>query len=70
MIKYLERVGIAVSVLLNVVSGGASNQTFSARNWQWKKQGRWNIVWLIDLLLGKGHCVQCWVYWQIRKDKW
>lgn len=67
MIKYLERVGIAVSVLLNVVSGGASNQTFSARNWQWKKEGRWNIVWLIDLLLGKGHCVQCWVWWKTRK---
>lgn len=67
MIKYLERVGIAVSVLLNVVSGGASNQTFSARNWQWKKEGRWNIVWLIDLVLGKGHCVQCWVWWKTRK---
>ena len=67
MIKYLERVGIAVSVLLNVVTGGASNQTFSARNWQWKKEGRWNIVWAIDLVLGKGHCVQCWVWWKTRK---
>ena len=32
LFKYFERVGIALSVLLNVVLGGYSNQTFSARN--------------------------------------
>lgn len=65
--KYLYRVCLALSVLLNVVMGGASNQTFSARNWQWKKEGRWNIVWMIDRILGKGHCVECWVWWKTRR---
>ena len=50
--QYINRVGVALSVLFNVLTGGASNQTFSARNWDWKKQGRWNIVWLIDAVLG------------------
>lgn len=70
MFKYIERVGIALSVLFNVLTGGASNQTFSARNWDWKKRKLPNMVFVIDLLLGKGHCLECWVYWQVRKDKW
>ena len=65
--KYLTRVGIALSILINVILGGASNQTFSARNWQWKKDKRFNLVWLIDLALGEDHCAGCWVNWQIRK---
>ena len=64
---YLKRVLTALSVLLNVLLGGSNNQTFSARNWQWKKEGKPNIVWLIDLFLGKGHCTECWVYWKVRK---
>ena len=68
--KYITRVGVAMSVLFNVLTGGASNQTFSARNWQWKKNGKFNLVWLIDILLGKGHCVECWVYWKVRDGKW
>ena len=67
MTQYLLRVGIALSILLNVILGGYSNQTFSARNWDWKKRGRPNMVWLIDKILGKDHCVYCWVYWKVRK---
>lgn len=67
LIKYIERVGIALSVLLNVLTGGASNQTFSARNWDWKKRKLPNMVFVIDLLLGKGHCLECWVWWKTRK---
>ena len=48
VIKYISRVGIAVSVLFNVIVGGPSNQTFSARNWGWKRRKRPNLVWLID----------------------
>ena len=48
MAKYFLRVGIAISVLLNVILGGYSNQTFSARNYDWKKRGRPNLVFLID----------------------
>ena len=69
-IKYLTRVGVATSVLLNVLIGGASNQTFSARNFQWKREGKFNIVWLIDYLLGKDHCSICWAYWKVRERKW
>ena len=70
LIKYLTRVGLAMSVLLNVLIGGASNQTFSARNFQWKREGKFNIVWLIDYLLGKNHCSICWAYWKVREKKW
>jgi len=69
-LKYLNRVGVAMSVLFNVLTGGASNQTFSARNWQWKKDKKYNLVWLIDLVIGKGHCAECWVYWKVREGKW
>ena len=70
MKRYVARVGVALSVLLNVVLGGASNQTFSARNWQRKKDNRTNMVWVIDKLIGKGHCTECWVYWKVREGKW
>ncbi len=67
---YVVRVSVALSVLLNVALGGASNQTFSARNWQRKKDNRINMVWVIDKLLGNGHCAECWLYWKLRKGKW
>jgi hypothetical protein len=64
---YWFRVITAISVLINVVLGGSNNQTFSARNWQWKRDRRFNIVWLIDVVLGRGHCSECWVYWKTRR---
>lgn len=64
---YLKRVLIALSVLLNVVLGGDNNQTFSARNYHWHKNGKPNLVPVIDMLLGKNHCMFCWVYWKARK---
>ncbi len=66
---YIKRVLTAFSVLTNVLLGGSNNQTLSARNWQWKKEGRLNIVWFIDLFIGQGHCLECWVYWKVRR-KW
>ena len=69
MALYIKRVLIAFSVLVNVILGGMNNQTFSARNWQWKRERKPNLVWLIDLVVGKGHCSECWVYWKTRK-KW
>jgi len=59
---YLFRVLTAMSVLLNVILGGANNQTFSARNYEWKKKGKLNIV-------GREHCLESWVYWKTRR-KW
>lgn len=65
--QYLKRVLIGLSVLLNVILGGDNNQTFSARNYEWKRRRLPNAVYLIDLLLGKEHCLSCWVYWKVRK---
>lgn len=70
VVKYIVRVGIALSVLLNVILGGPSNQTFSARNWGWKRNKKPNIVWLIDkfFFLEDHHCMTSWVYWRLRKN--
>lgn len=73
MLEYLKRVGIALSVLFNVLLGGYSNQSFSARNYDWKKQGKRNLVWLIDFIAKKvfkddNHCISAWVYWCTRKN--
>lgn len=69
-LTYLKRIGIALSILLNVLLGGPNNQTFSARNHGWKREGKLNLVWLIDRIffLDKDHCLSSWVYWYIRKD--
>ena len=65
--KRLLRVAIALSIFVNVVLGGRSNQTFSARNYQRKREGKRNIVRVIDKLLGQDHCLMCWTNWRIRK---
>ena len=69
LVTYLLRVVTAMSVLLNVILGGKLNQTFSARNWDWKKNNKPNMSRLIDALLGKGHCSRSWSYWIVRR-KW
>ena len=66
ILKYIERLGIAISVLVNVILGGPSNQTFSARNWGWKASGYPNLVWLIDFFASwyeYNHCERSWDYW-------
>ena len=68
-VTYLVRILIALSVLLNVILGGRLNQTFSARNWEWKRNEKINIVRLLDALLGDGHCSRAWAYWKVRR-KW
>lgn len=67
--EYLFRVGIAVSILINVILGGRSNQTFSARNYQRKIDHKTNIVYLIDMILGKDHCMMCWARWKVTQTK-
>ena len=70
VLKYIERLGIALSVLLNVILGGYSNQSFSARNWQRKRDGLWHLCDLIDVIFWfeKDHCLTSWTYWRVRKD--
>ena len=50
IIIYITRLILVLSVLINVFLGGKSNQTFSTRNWEWKRAGKFNVVFLIDFL--------------------
>jgi hypothetical protein len=70
IIRYFQRILIALSVLLNVILGGYSNQTFSARNHGWKREGKPNLVWIIDSIFwfDPDHCAQAWSYWVVRKE--
>tara|TARA_Y100000389_G_scaffold201976_1_gene246069 strand:+ start:14525 stop:14896 length:372 start_codon:yes stop_codon:yes gene_type:complete len=70
MIKYLKRLLIATSIFFNVLVGGYSNQTFSARNYYWKRQGKPNLVAIIDFIFwwDPEHSMLSWVYWRSRKD--
>lgn len=65
--KYLNRVLLAISILINTLLGGSTNQAFSARNWYWKKKGYWNLVWLIDRIffLEADHCQESYIKWCI-----
>ena len=65
---YRNRLTTSLSQTLNVLLNGDSNQTFAARNWDRKKRGLINLVWLIDLFMGRDHCVTEWVTWKV--DKW
>lgn len=68
--RYIVRIGIAISVLFNVITGGPSNQTFSARNHGWRIKGKANICSIIDFIFffDSDHCRMSWIYWRTRKD--
>jgi hypothetical protein len=58
-------------MLFNVVIGGPVGQTFSARNWIWKKEGKPNLVWLIDILFAQidpEHCFHSYLTWKCSKN--
>jgi hypothetical protein len=66
VLQYVNRMVIASSILLNVILGGHSNQTFSARNYDRKSKGMLNIVWLIDRIFwfDQNHSQKSWDVWQ------
>jgi len=68
--QYINRIAIALSVLINVIMLGESNQTFSARNYAWKKANKPHIVWIIDFLVfwDADHCLHSWLYWYTGKN--
>lgn len=69
ILKYFGRVGTSLSILLNVILGGYSNQTFSARNYDRKRNDKINVVWFIDTVFReKDHCLKSWTYWILRKE--
>jgi hypothetical protein len=65
--KYVNRVLLATSILINTLCGGSTNQTFSARNWARHKQGKMNLVWIIDRIFWfePDHCQEAWIKWTI-----
>jgi len=67
MKKYLNRIAISFSILLNAILGGRTNQTFSARNWARKRKNKLNLVWFIDKMFfwKKDHCQDAWIKWTI-----
>ena len=67
MKNYLNRVFISFSIFINALLGGKTNQTFSARNWDRKRRGKANLVWLIDKIffLKIDHCQEAWIKWTI-----
>ena len=65
---YCIRVFTMTSCVFNALLGGVAYQSFSVRNWEWKRQRRYNIVFIIDKLLGQGHCLNSWVSWKIARD--
>jgi hypothetical protein len=58
---------IYISIKINKMLGGEAQQTFSARNWQRKRDGLPHLVFAIDFALGKGHCCDCWINWKLRR---
>ena len=64
--KYFDRVFIAFSIFINVLLGGRINQTFSARNYQRRRDNKINLVRVINFLFrDKNHCSESWVKWTI-----
>ena len=66
MRSYLFNVGISFSILVNAVTGGNPYQTFCARNYEARRRGDRNLVWLLDSILGADHCMMDWIDWQTR----
>ena len=67
MSSYSYRLGIALSMLINVILGGNIGQTFSARQHEAKRKRKRNLSAVIDFFLGTNHCSMSWSYWQVRK---
>lgn len=67
MSRYLKRLTISFSILINCLLGGRNNQTFSARNWERKRKNKLNLVAVIDKIFfwEKDHCQESWIKWTI-----
>lgn len=67
MRTYINRVVIALSILINTLLGGRNNQTFSARNYQRRREGKLHLVKIIDFIFfwDNDHCFNSWMKWAI-----
>lgn len=67
IVTYLYINSVSLSIAFNTLLGGLPYQTFSARNWEWKRENKWNVCSLIDHLvqIEDEHCMHCWIRWKI-----
>lgn len=65
MKRYIRRTLTAGSIFLNVLTGGKSNQTLCARNWELNLIGKQNASKIIDafFFFDPNHCERSWNYW-------
>lgn len=65
--KYISRVSIQFSCLLNALLGGSLNQTLSAQQWQRRYDGKIHLCALIDAIFWweRNHCFEAWIKWRI-----
>lgn len=65
LLKYINRLLISCSILLNVILGGKSNQTFAARNFQRELDYKINIAWILDIIFwfDPHHSEKSWMFW-------
>jgi hypothetical protein len=68
MFTYLYNVGSAFSVLINVICGGRVGWPVCATMYQRRRDGRFNIVPVLDAVLSREHCRRCWVN-AIKRDR-
>jgi hypothetical protein len=64
---YLYNNLISLSIAFNTLTGGQPYQSFSARNWDRKRNGEKSFVFIIDKILffDPDHCMNCWIHWKI-----
>lgn len=67
MKKYLTRVCVQFSILINVLFGGKLNQTVSATQHQRRRDGKANFASVIDAIFYRDieHCMEAWIKWRI-----
>ncbi|MFC0384314.1 hypothetical protein [Muricoccus vinaceus] len=62
--SYAERTGSAASCMLNAMTGGPREVTFSAWRWQLLLHGKRGAAWWVDAVDGfglrSGHCQAAW----------
>lgn len=61
---HIIRAILPFSKILNFLLGGSIHQSFSARNYEWKENGKPNLAWLLDKLLGEKHCLISYILWR------
>ncbi len=49
--------------------GGKLHQSFSARNYGWKINSKYNVVRAIDFVFGKTHCQKAWEKWLLNQKR-